>query len=160
MRLNIEQRTYIDDSHLLQIKHPKLRQIYASRGIESDQQLDKSARSLLHYTELSGIQNAVEILAEALKNNKKIIIIGDFDADGATSTALVSLALASLGGKNHDYLVPNRFDFGYGLSPEIVAVAFQHNAEVIITVDNGIACLAGVKKAKEMGTTCQLKLYQ
>jgi single-stranded-DNA-specific exonuclease len=151
MRLNIEQRTYIDDSHLLQIKHPKLRQIYASRGIESDQQLDKSARSLLHYTELSGIQNAVEILAEALKNNKKIIIIGDFDADGATSTALVSLALASLGGKNHDYLVPNRFDFGYGLSPEIVAVAFQHNAEVIITVDNGIACLAGVKKAKEMG---------
>ena len=79
--------------------------------------------------------------------------MGDFDADGATSTALSMLALGMMGSKNHDYLVPNRFDFGYGLSPEIVNVAFEQGAQVIMTVDNGIACFAGVERAKELGIT-------
>jgi single-stranded-DNA-specific exonuclease len=81
------------------------------------------------------------------------MVIGDFDADGATSTALSILALGMMGSKKHDYLVPNRFNFGYGLSPEIVEVAHQQKAELIMTVDNGIACFAGVKRAKELGMT-------
>jgi len=82
---------------------------------------------------------------------KSICIIGDFDADGATSTAVCMLALKAFGHKHVDYLVPNRFDFGYGLSPEIVDVAHQNNAEFIITVDNGISCVDGVSHAKSLG---------
>lgn len=151
MHVNIERRAHVPDEHLLQVKHPKLRQIYAARGIESAEQLDKRATALLHYDQLKGVQAAIRILAHAIEHQHKIMIIGDFDADGATSTALMCIALAQLGSKNHDYLVPNRFDFGYGLSPEIVTVAHQQNAQVIITVDNGIACIAGVEKAKELG---------
>ena len=151
MSQNIVRRATVDDSHLQQISSAKLRQIYASRGIQSINQLDTSAKSLLHYKDLSGVKAAVNILAEAIQTNRKIIIVGDFDADGATSTALTLLSLSMLGAKNQDYLVPNRFDFGYGLSPEIVDVAHQNNAQVIVTVDNGIACNAGVARAKTLG---------
>jgi single-stranded-DNA-specific exonuclease len=149
--LSIVPRSLVDDSSLPAELHPRLRQIYASRGIKDANQLQRSASALLHYQELRGMDKAVEIITNALAEGKKIIVIGDFDADGATSTALCMLALGQLGSRNHDYLVPNRFDFGYGLSPEIVDVAHQQQAQVIVTVDSGIACLAGAARAKELG---------
>lgn len=157
MPLQINRRAALDtDSNLLQLAaqlHPKLKQIYAARGISSASQLERGAKFLLHYQQLAGIEKAVMILADAIASHKHIIVVGDFDADGATSTALSMLALSMMGSKKHSYLVPNRFDFGYGLSPEIVAVAHQQKADVIMTVDNGIACFAGVEKAKALGMT-------
>ncbi|MFQ3198106.1 MAG: single-stranded-DNA-specific exonuclease [Paraglaciecola sp.] len=151
--MHIKRRPLQTDSHLPDTLHPVLKQIYASRGITTANQLERSAKSLLHYRQLSGIEQAVTIIAHSLANNKRIIIVGDFDADGATSTALCMLALGMMGSNNHSYLVPNRFNFGYGLSPEIVEVAKDQGAEVILTVDSGIACLAGVDKAKALDIT-------
>ncbi|WP_339767187.1 single-stranded-DNA-specific exonuclease RecJ [uncultured Paraglaciecola sp.] len=151
--MQIRRRSPVSDDHLPASIDPTLKQVYAVRGITTEQQLERSAKALLHYKDMSGIDQAVSILATALAEGKRIIIVGDFDADGATSTALSMLALGMMGSKNHDYLVPNRFDFGYGLSPEIVNVAFEQGAQVIMTVDNGIACFAGVERAKELGIT-------
>tara|TARA_R110000744_G_scaffold256325_5_gene371815 strand:+ start:4313 stop:6037 length:1725 start_codon:yes stop_codon:yes gene_type:complete len=153
MSVQIRRRSPVSDDHLPASIDPTLKQVYAVRGITTEQQLERSAKALLHYKDMSGIDQAVSILATALAEGKRIIIVGDFDADGATSTALSMLALGMMGSKNHDYLVPNRFDFGYGLSPEIVNVAFEQGAQVIMTVDNGIACFAGVERAKELGIT-------
>lgn len=157
MPLQINRRAAFDtDSNPLQLTaqlHPKLMQIYAARGISTASQLERGAKFLLHYQQLAGIEKAVVILADSIASHKHIIVVGDFDADGATSTALSMLALSMMGSKKHSYLVPNRFDFGYGLSPEIVAVAHQQKADVIMTVDNGIACFAGVEKAKALGMT-------
>jgi single-stranded-DNA-specific exonuclease len=143
----------MNSQHLPELLHPRLKQIYADRGVEDAAQLNRSAQALLHYDQLQGVEKAVHLLAQAIATNKKIIIVGDFDADGATSTALSMMSLRMMGSTNHDYLVPNRFNFGYGLSPEIVEVAAQQQAEVIMTVDNGIACFAGVEKAKSLGIT-------
>jgi single-stranded-DNA-specific exonuclease len=143
----------MNSQHLPELLHPRLKQIYADRGVEDAAQLNRSAQALLHYDQLQGVEKAVRLLAQAIATNKKIIIVGDFDADGATSTALSMMSLRMMGSTNHDYLVPNRFNFGYGLSPEIVEVAAQQQAEVIMTVDNGIACFAGVEKAKSLGIT-------
>ena len=151
MSICIKRRPVVDDAHLSDVGNPKLRQIYASRGIVQFNQLERSAKALLHYQSLQGVEKAVDILAAAIRDNKQITIIGDFDADGATSTALCMLSLSMMGSKNHGYLVPNRFDFGYGLSPEIVDLAHREGAQVIVTVDNGIACFAGVERAKELG---------
>lgn len=147
----IVRRGRVDDSHLSSISQPIVRQIFAARGISSTTELDRSAGSLLRYTSLQGVDAAVRVLADAIENGQNIVVIGDFDADGATSTALSMLALTDFGSKNHSYLVPNRFNFGYGLSPQIVEVAHQQNADVIMTVDNGIACLEGSNRAKELG---------
>lgn len=151
MPVTITRRAPVDDSHLQNIQNEKLRQIYASRGILSDQQLNRNAAALLHYQTMKGIDDAVKVLADAIEQGKRIVVIGDFDADGATSTALCMLSFAMMGSKNHHYLVPNRFDFGYGLSPEIVDVAHQQQAELLMTVDNGIACFAGAQRARELG---------
>ena len=151
--MQISRRHKKDTQHLPDPLHPRLKQIYADRGIEDAAQLNRSAKALLHFNQLQGVEKAVSLLSEAIATNKKIIIVGDFDADGATSTALSMMSLSLMGSTNHDYLVPNRFDFGYGLSPEIVEVAAQQQAEVIMTVDNGIACFAGVEKAKSLGIT-------
>ncbi|PKG93281.1 single-stranded-DNA-specific exonuclease RecJ [Paraglaciecola sp. MB-3u-78] len=151
--MHISRRPKKDSQHLPDPLHPRLKQIYADRGVEDAAQLNRSAKALLHYNQLQGVEKAVSLLVQAIATNKKIIIVGDFDADGATSTALSMMSLRMLGSTNHDYLVPNRFDFGYGLSPEIVEVAAQQQAEVIMTVDNGIACFAGVEKAKSLGIT-------
>lgn len=151
--MQISRRPKKDSQHLPDQLHPRLKQIYADRGVEDAAQLNRSAKALLHYDQLQGVDKAVSLLAQAIAANKKIIIVGDFDADGATSTALSMMSLRMMGSTNHDYLVPNRFDFGYGLSPEIVEVAAQQQAEVIMTVDNGIACFAGVEKAKSLGIT-------
>ena len=151
--MHISRRPRKNNQHLPEQLHPRLKQIYADRGVEDAAQLNRSAKALLHYDQLQGVEKAVSLLVQAIASNKKIIIVGDFDADGATSTALSMMSLWMMGSTNHDYLVPNRFDFGYGLSPEIVEVAAQQQAEVIMTVDNGIACFAGVEKAKSLGIT-------
>lgn len=151
--MQISRRPNKDSQHLPESLHPRLKQIYADRGVEDASQLERSAKALLHYNQLQGVDQAVSLLTQAIAKQQKIIIVGDFDADGATSTALCMLSLQAMGSVQHDYLVPNRFDFGYGLSPEIVEVAAQQQAEVIMTVDNGIACFAGVEKAKSLGIT-------
>lgn len=151
--MQISRRPKKDCQHLPEQLHPRLKQIYADRGVEDASQLNRSAKALLHYDQLQGVEKAVSLLAQAIATNQKIMIVGDFDADGATSTALSMMSLRMMGSTNHDYLVPNRFDFGYGLSPEIVQVAAEQQADVIMTVDNGIACFAGVEKAKSLGMT-------
>ena len=149
----ISRRPQLNCQHLPNALHPRLKQIYADRGVENASQLNRSAKDLLHYQDLNGIKKAVSLLVTAIKSHQKIIVVGDFDADGATSTALSMMSLRMMGSQNHDYLVPNRFDFGYGLSPEIVEVAAAQKADLIMTVDNGIACFAGVEKAKSLGIT-------
>lgn len=134
--------------------HPLLQRVYANRGVKDMGEVDYSLSNLLPYTSLSDIDLAVACLYQALRVERPILIIGDFDVDGATSTALVVLALRAFGFKRVDYLIPNRFEFGYGLSPEIVAVAAANIATsppLLITVDNGISSYAGVRAAKELG---------
>ncbi len=149
--VQISRRPHKSNVHLPDSLHPRLKQIYADRGITRSEQLERGAKALLHYQKLQGVEQAITILVEAIKAQYKIMIVGDFDADGATSTALSILSLRAMGVRNCDYLVPNRFDFGYGLSPEIVDVAHAQQAQLLITVDNGISCFAGVERAKALG---------
>lgn len=130
---------------------PLLRRLYLARGVKESQELERSVRGMLPYQQLDGIDTAVALLQKALAERLRIIIVGDFDADGATSTALTLLSLRSMGCGNLDYLVPNRFEDGYGLSPEVVEQAASRGAEVILTVDNGISSHAGVTLAHEKG---------
>ena len=127
--------------------HPVLKRIYANRNINSIAQIDYSLDRLANYKQLKGIDAAANIVADAVINNQQILIVGDYDADGATSTALVVRALNSFGATRIDFLVPNRFEYGYGLTPEIVEVASKFSPEVLITVDNGISSIDGVNAA-------------
>ncbi|MDF7681401.1 single-stranded-DNA-specific exonuclease RecJ [Enterobacteriaceae bacterium ESL0689] len=129
---------------------PLLRRLYASRGVKSAQELERSVKGMLSWTQLTGIEKALALLYDAFQQQWHIVIVGDFDADGATSTALSVLALQALGYKNVSYLVPNRFDDGYGLSPEVVDQAHNRGAQMIMTVDNGISSHAGVERASEL----------
>lgn len=144
-RRSIEQLTAFDSS-----VHPLLQRIYSARGIQHEQELQYQLAQL-HKPNFKGLPEAVSILADAVVADAKIIIVGDFDADGATSSALAVLALRAMGLHNVDFLVPNRFEYGYGLTPEIVAVAAAQQPDVIITVDNGISSIEGVLAARELG---------
>ncbi|EMQ2875576.1 single-stranded-DNA-specific exonuclease RecJ [Vibrio navarrensis] len=128
-----------------------LKRIYINRGVTDIAQLDNAAKGLHSYQKLHGIDLAVELLFQAIREQKRIIVVGDFDADGATSSALSVLALRMLGSRNVDYLVPNRFEDGYGLSPEVVDQAIELGAEMIMTVDNGVSSIEGVRYAKQNG---------
>ncbi|EAT6103596.1 single-stranded-DNA-specific exonuclease RecJ [Salmonella enterica] len=130
---------------------PLLRRLYASRGVRSARELERSVKGMLPWQQLSGIDNAVEILYNAFREGTRIIVVGDFDADGATSTALSVLGMRALGCDNISYLVPNRFEDGYGLSPEVVDQAKARGAQLIVTVDNGISSHAGVAHTKTLG---------
>ncbi len=130
--------------------HPILARIYAARRVRADE-LDTGLDRLLGYQELKGIETAVALLERALNEGWRILVVGDFDADGATSTALALRALRAMGATEVDYLVPNRFEYGYGLTPEIVAVAVGRQPDLLITVDNGISSLAGVEAARAAG---------
>ncbi|EAW8606603.1 single-stranded-DNA-specific exonuclease RecJ [Salmonella enterica] len=130
---------------------PLLRRLYASRGVRSARELERSVKGMLPWQQLSGIDNSVEILYNAFREGIRIIVVGDFDADGATSTALSVLGMRALGCDNISYLVPNRFEDGYGLSPEVVDQAKARGAQLIVTVDNGISSHAGVAHAKTLG---------
>ncbi|MCR9505108.1 MULTISPECIES: single-stranded-DNA-specific exonuclease RecJ [Vibrio] len=151
--IEIQRRPEPDLSLLPDSIPPILKRIYINRGITDLSQLETSARGLHSYQKLGGIEQAVDLLFQGIKEQKRIIVVGDFDADGATSSALSVLALRMLGSHNVDYLVPNRFEDGYGLSPEVVDQALELGAEMIMTVDNGVSSIEGVRYAKENGIT-------
>jgi len=131
--------------------HPVLQRVYAARGVREAGDLTLSMRQLLPIGTLASVEAAAELLGRHRARGDLILIIGDFDADGATSTALLVRALRSWGFPAVDFLVPNRFEFGYGLTPEIVALALQRNPGLIVTVDNGISSNAGVAAARAAG---------
>ncbi len=130
---------------------PLLTRLYAARGVRSAAELDKGLARLLPYQRLLGIEAAVELLVEALRERRHILFVGDFDADGATASTVGVLGLRLLGAAQVDYLVPNRFEYGYGLTPEIVAVAMERRPDLLVTVDNGISSIEGVAAAKAAG---------
>lgn len=129
--------------------HPLLQRIYLARGITSDEQLNHSTQALLNYQRLSDIDKATEILYQTATEQKNILIVGDFDTDGATSTALIMTALRQFGINNVNYIIPDRFEDGYGLSVSVVDKAIQQHVALIITVDNGISASAAVAYAKQ-----------
>ena len=130
---------------------PLLARVYANRGVRQSAELQMSLQQLLPPDTLTGADAAAHLLADALAAGQRLLVIGDFDADGATSTALALGALRALGAAHVDYLVPNRFEYGYGLTPEIVALAADRQPDLIITVDNGIASIDGVLAARALG---------
>ncbi len=132
---------------------PLLTRLYAARGVRSAVELDKGLARLIPYQQLKGIDAAVSLLVTALQQRQRILIVGDFDADGATASSVGVLGLRMLGAAHVDYLVPNRFEYGYGLTPEIVAVALQREPQLLLTVDNGISSVEGVAAAKAAGLT-------
>lgn len=149
--MNIKRRPIPEIPNDLAVFSPVLQRIYASRGIKQKSELDKQLKGLLPFDSLLGMDKAVVRLEQALRNQERILIVGDFDADGATSSALAVSALRALGALHVSFLVPNRFAFGYGLTPGLVGVAAKSKPNLIITVDNGIASFDGVLAARELG---------
>jgi single-stranded-DNA-specific exonuclease len=149
MELVIERRaiagTQVLDSRL----HPVLQRAYAARGVRDSQDLALTLDRLVPVSTLDSIGAAVDLILE--HRERRILVVGDFDADGATSTALIVRCLRSWGFANVDFLVPNRFEFGYGLTPEIVGLAALRAPTLIVTVDNGISSIAGVAAAQARG---------
>lgn len=128
-----------------------LERIYLSRGLTEARDLDRNLTALARPESLPDVALAAERLASAVMAAQPVLIVGDFDADGATSVALAVSLLEAMGAVKVSFLVPNRFEFGYGLSPEIVAMALQQSPSVIVTVDNGTSSIEGVALAKEAG---------
>jgi single-stranded-DNA-specific exonuclease len=147
----IVRRPVPDTSALPDHLHPLLRRIYAARQVRDAAGLDYSLGALLPYERLSGIGAAADLLVEMIETGRRILIVADYDADGASACALAVRALRLMGAKDVQYVVPNRFDFGYGLTPEIVAVAAGRQPDLLITVDNGIASCNGVAEAHRRG---------
>jgi single-stranded-DNA-specific exonuclease len=131
--------------------HPVLARLYAARAVQHPDELDLSLKRLLPPSSLKHMDAAVALLVESVRAGQRILIVADFDADGATSCALAVRALRSMGAHDVRYVVPNRFEYGYGLTPEIVAVAAQQQPDLLITVDNGISSVEGVRAAKALG---------
>ena len=151
--IRLQRRSPDEGLRLPLAMHPLLQQVYRQRGLADEQELDLSLTNLISPTEMLGMSAAVDLLLEALDQQRRVLILSDFDADGATSCALAMCALRELGFRDVDYIVPNRFDFGYGLTPKIVnELAKKKEPELIITVDNGISSVAGVKAAKQIGS--------
>ena len=130
---------------------PALKQIYANRGVDRLDDITLPLSQLAPPSALKGAQAAAEMLADAIEFHASVVIVGDFDADGATSCALAVSLLKQMGLEEVTYLVPNRFEFGYGLTPEIVGIAAQYQPDVLVTVDNGIASIDGVMAAQMLG---------
>nr|WP_207133557.1 single-stranded-DNA-specific exonuclease RecJ [Klebsiella aerogenes] len=150
-QIQLRRREAVDGVDLPADLPPLLQRLYASRGVRSAQELERGVKGMLPWTQLTGVEKAVEMLHEAFQKGLHIVVVGDFDADGATSTALSVLALRALGYGNVSYLVPNRFEDGYGLSPEVVEQAHARGAQMIMTVDNGISSHSGVDHAHALG---------
>jgi len=131
--------------------HPVLKRVFSSRGIQSESELELGLERLLPATTLSGAHEAAILLHQIMAQPGRILIVGDFDADGATSCALAVRALKMMGAKHVNYLVPNRFDYGYGLSPAIVEEALKQKPDLLVTVDNGISSIKGVAAAAAAG---------
>jgi single-stranded-DNA-specific exonuclease len=150
MRLTVVRRAPGPEVQLTAGLNPVLARAYAARGVQTAADLDTSLARLLPVGTLEGIPAAVELLI-AHRAGGRVLVIGDFDADGATASALMVRSLRSLGFSAVDFLVPNRFEFGYGLTPEIVALAAQRSPTLIVTVDNGVSSHAGVAAARTRG---------
>lgn len=131
--------------------HPVLRRVLRNRGVGNARDADLGLAGLLSFETLKGLPAAVDLLLQAIHNQWHVCVIGDYDADGATSTALMMSVLPRLGIARSSYLVPDRFRYGYGLSPEIVALAAERKPDLLVTVDNGIASLEGVEAAQHAG---------
>ena len=149
--MQLRRRVVNDAADLPADLSPLLHRLYASRGVDSAQDLERGVKGMLPWQQLAGIEQAADLLYQAFRQGQRIVVVGDFDADGATSTALSVLALRSLGCDNVAFLVPNRFEDGYGLSPEVVDQAHALGAQMIMTVDNGISSHAGVDRAHALG---------
>lgn len=146
----IQQRPFITRPENFQGVSPFIAQILARRGVQSEQELELKLKHLLAPT-MKGLEQAIQLIDLAIDQQKKIVIVGDYDADGATSTALMILALRDMGA-NVAYLVPDRFKYGYGLTPAIADLAFANfTPDLLITVDNGISSHAGVEQAQAHG---------
>ncbi|TXL15294.1 single-stranded-DNA-specific exonuclease RecJ [Methylococcaceae bacterium HT4] len=128
-----------------------LKRIYLARGIKSDVDLQRGLAQLPSPWLLTGMEEMVIYLINAIEQQKKIVIVADFDADGATSCTVAMKGLKLLGADNVDFIVPNRFEYGYGLTAEIVELVKEKQADVLVTVDNGISSLSGVQAAKQAG---------
>jgi len=151
--VKIVQRTYAEADHRALVEagvHPLLARIYAARRIRSNAELRYEASALLPPTLLKGIEEAARLLADAIQSGKRLLIVADYDADGATACAVGLRALRAFGAQA-EYLVPDRFKLGYGLSPELVELAAQRRPDLLITVDNGIASVEGVARARDLG---------
>jgi len=128
-----------------------LRRVYAARGVRGPADIDLGLERLLPVSSLGGVPAAVELLMRCHRDGRRVLVVGDFDADGATSTALVVRQLRRLGFRDAAFLVPDRFRFGYGLTPEIVRVAARLEPDLIVTVDNGVSSVEGVAEARSHG---------
>ncbi len=144
-------KSWVQPNPELDVFPTKIQQILATRNVQSLEALDYSLKGLLPPTKLKSIDKATGVLFDAIKLEQSILIIGDFDADGATSTAVLLRALKLLGAKKINYLVPDRFHFGYGLSVKLVEHAAQFNPDLIVTVDTGITNVEGVERANQLG---------
>ncbi len=151
MSLVIKQRAVTVATDLPETMDPVLKRIYAVRGVTTADELDYSLDALLNFEGLRNIHDAAALLATAIRRQQRIVIVADFDADGATSCVVAMRSLAGMSAGRVTYVVPNRFEYGYGLSPEIVDVAAGHDPDLLITVDNGIASIAGVAHARDLG---------
>src|SRR5271165_2437394 len=130
--------------------HPVLRRVYAARGVSRREDLDLSLDQLLPVSSLAGVEAAARLLASH-QSGGRVLVIGDFDADGATGSALLVRGLKGLDFAHVDFIVPNRFRCGYGLTPEIVALAAARRPSLIVTVDNGVSSIGGVEAARALG---------
>ncbi|MBN8739365.1 MAG: single-stranded-DNA-specific exonuclease RecJ [Lysobacterales bacterium 69-70] len=131
--------------------HPVLRRIYAARGVAAAAEVEHRLARLAPPQQLGGLEKASVLLAQALREGRRIVVVGDFDADGATGTAVAVRGLRLLGAGDVDYRVPNRFTHGYGLSPALVEELLPRRPDFILTVDNGVAAHAGVAAANAHG---------
>ncbi len=135
--------------------HPVLARIYAARSIRAREDLSPDTSRLLAPSQLARCEEAAVFLADAIAQRRKLLIVADYDADGATACAVGVRALRIMGA-DIDYLVPNRFELGYGLTPELVDIAAQRSPHVIVTVDNGIASVEGVERARALGIATRI----
>ena len=148
--IQIQQRPFLTRPEQFQGVPTFIAEILARRGVQSEQELELKLKHLLP-PDLKGLDQAVELIDQVIDQKKQIVIIGDYDADGATSTALMILVLKEMGA-NVEYLVPDRFKYGYGLTPKIAELAQQtYQPDLLITVDNGISSHAGVETAQALG---------
>lgn len=148
--IQIKQRPFLTRPEQFQGVSPFIAEILARRGVQSEQELNLKLKYLLA-PKMKGLDQAIQIIDQAIDENKKMVIVGDYDADGATSTTLMILALREMGA-DVQYLVPDRFKYGYGLTPKIADLAFESfQPDLLITVDNGISSHAGVEQAQAHG---------
>ena len=131
--------------------HPVLARIYAARGVKNPAELDLALTHLPRPAKLKQIDRASALISDAVMSDERIIVVGDFDADGASGTALAVLALQTFGARNVGFLVPNRFQCGHGLSTQLVKVASEQKPDMLITVDHGTASHEGIKLARKLG---------